>query len=251
MALRSAIGRVAAAFGASCSAPAPRAAWSGFSLAASPAWRGLAAGSPRSFHASSVAEASAPKLSGWAQWKRAQNKRNKTLGAKRWNARVLTKQARKAQGNLVERWKIFRGDQVMVNSGKDRGQVGTVTKVFRKENRLIVEGLNLVKKHVKRTEGNQGGVITMESPVHYSNVNLVDPVTGSPVRVGRRFLDDGTKVRVTRGRLASGAIVPKPDIAMQRRRPRNTKVGSRDTSWQETLKNTYAPGPASGAGGFF
>jgi ribosomal protein L24 len=178
MALRSAIGRVAAAFGASCSAPAPRAAWSGFSLAASPAWRGLAAGSPRSFHASSVAEASAPKLSGWAQWKRAQNKRNKTLGAKRWNARVLTKQARKAQGNLVERWKIFRGDQVMVNSGKDRGQVGTVTKVFRKENRLIVEGLNLVKKHVKRTEGNQGGVITMESPVHYSNVNLSGPRDG-------------------------------------------------------------------------
>ena len=248
MALRSAIGRVAAAFGASCSTPAPRAASSGFSLAASLAWRGLAA---RSFHASSVAEASAPKLSGWAQWKRAQNKRNKALGARRWNARVLTKQARKAQGNLVERWKIFRGDQVMVNSGKDRGQVGTVTKVFRKENRLIVEGLNLVKKHVKRTEGNQGGVITMESPVHYSNVNLVDPVTGSPVRVGRRFLDDGTKVRVTRGRLASGAIVPKPDIAMQRRRPRNTKVGSRDTSWQEALKNTYAPGPASGAGGFF
>ena len=196
MALRSAIGRVAAAFGASCSTPAPRAGSSGFSLAASLAWRGLAA---RSFHASSVAEASAPKLSGWAQWKRAQNKRNKALGARRWNARVLTKQARKAQGNLVERWKIFRGDQVMVNSGKDRGQVGTVTKVFCKENRLIVEGLNLVKKHVKRTEGNQGGVITMESPVHYSNVNLVDPMTGSPVRVGRKFLDDGTKVRVTRG----------------------------------------------------
>ena len=198
MALRSAIGRVAAAFGASCSAPAPRAAWSGFSLAASPAWRGLAAGSPRSFHASSVAEASAPKLSGWAQWKRAQNKRNKTLGAKRWNARVLTKQARKAQGNLVERWKIFRGDQVMVNSGKDRGQVGTVTKVFRKENRLIVEGLNLVKKHVKRSQQHPNGAIQeLEGSIHISNVMVIDN-QGNPTRVGKRRADNGKLVRFSK-----------------------------------------------------
>ena len=250
MALRSAISRFAALVGASSSSvstPHPLKRHVG-ALGAFLTARGSGGATQRSLHTTSVAQAK-PALSGWAQWKRAQNRRNKKLGAKRWNARVLTKQARKVQGDLIERWKIYRGDQVMVNAGKDRGQVGVVTKVFRKENRMIVEGLNLVKKHVRRTEGNNGGVITMESPVHYSNVSLVDPVTGSPVRVGMRFLDDGTKVRVTRGRFASGSIVPKPDIAMQRRRPRNTKVGTRDTSWQEALKNTYAPGPAGG--GFF
>jgi|TARA_B110000977_G_scaffold129249_1_gene164837 large subunit ribosomal protein L24 len=259
MALRTALCRVAAAFsGASSSsrwssaqgaAPfkAPQGAFAGF-LSSGLAGVTNGGAAVRSFHTTQPLNAK-PALSGWAQWRRAANKRNRLLGAKRWNARVLTKQARKVQSDLIERWKIYRGDQVMVNAGKDRGQVGVVTKVFRKENRMIVEGLNLVKKHVKRTEGNNGGVITMESPVHYSNISLVDPVTGSPVRVGMRFLDDGTKVRVTRGRLASGAIVPKPDIAMQRRRPRNTKVGSRDTSWQDTLQNTYAPGPA--AVGFF
>ena len=188
-------------------------------------------------------------LSGYQMWRSGQAKTRHKV--KNWAARVLTKQAQKVQKHLIERWRILRGDQVMVVAGKDKGQVGTVSKVYRKENRLLVEGLNLVKKHVKRSGENPGGIITMEAPIHYSNVNLVDPVTGAAVRARTRFLDDGTKVRVTRGRLASGAIVPKPDIAMQRRRPRNTKVGSRDTSWQETLKNTYAPGPASGAGGFF
>ena len=161
------------------------------------------------------------------------NQRSRAQGAKHWNARVLSKQAQKVRGHLIERWKIYRGDQVMVNTGKDRGQVGTVTKVFRKENRLIVEGMNLVKKHVKRTEQNQGGVISMEAPIHYSNVNLVDPVTGSPVRIAMRYLDDGTKVRVTRGRLAADPSSRNRTCVMQRRRPRSTKVGSRDTSWQD------------------
>lgn len=185
-------------------------------------------------------------LSAYQQWVVAKNKKN-AVGSSRWAAANLTKAAQKCRKDLIEKWRIYRGDQVMVTQGKEKGQVGTVTKVFRKENRLIVEGLNLVKKHVKRTsEENKGGVITMEAPIHYSNVNLVDPETGAPVRVGFKYLDDGTKVRVTRGQLASGAIVPKPDIAMQRRKPRPTKVGSWDTTWQEALRNTYAPSPESG-----
>ena len=234
MALRQALARVATSLGAATSS------------GVSSVWGTFAS---RAFTTSSIAEAKKPALSGWATWKRAQTKRSRAQGAKHWNARVLSKQAQKVRGHLIERWKIYRGDQVMVNTGKDTGQVGTVTKVSRKENRLIVEGMNLVKKHVKRTEQNQGGVISMEAPIHYSNVNLVDPVTGSPVRIAMRYLDDGTKVRVTRGRLASGSIVPKPDLCMQRRRPRSTKVGSRDTSWQDALRNTYAPSPESG--GFF
>ena len=156
MALRQALARVATSLGAATSS------------GVSSVWGTFAS---RAFTTSSIAEAKKPALSGWATWKRAQTKRSRAQGAKHWNARVLSKQAQKVRGHLIERWKIYRGDQVMVNTGKDRGQVGTVTKVFRKENRLIVEGMNLVKKHVKRTEQNQGGVISMEAPIHYSNVN--------------------------------------------------------------------------------
>ena len=206
----------------------------------------------RTLHASAPAPmAKKPALSGWATWVRARKRRS----VKARFPGTLTKQAAKVRNHLVGTWKIYRGDRVMVNAGKDRGQVGTVTKVFRKENRLLVEGVNLVKKHVKRTEQNQTqGVITMESPIHYSNVNLVDPVTGSPTRIAMRYLEDGSKVRVTRGRLASGSVVPKPDVATQRRRPKDLRVGRSDTTWQDALKNTYAPSPANegtAGGGFF
>ena len=230
MALRQALARVATSLGAATSS------------GVSSVWGTFAS---RAFTTSSIAEAKKPALSGWATWKRAQTKRSRAQGAKHWNARVLSKQAQKVRGHLIERWKIYRGDQVMVNTGKDRGQVGTVTKVFRKENRLIVEGMNLVKKHVKRTEQNQGGVISMEAPIHYSNVNLVDPVTGSPVRIAMRYLDDGRRCASPAGDWRADPS-SRNRTCMQRRRPRSTKVGSRDTSWQDALRNTYAPSPESG-----
>jgi large subunit ribosomal protein L24 len=186
-------------------------------------------------------------LSGYQMWKAGQAKARHKV--KNWAARILTKQARKVQNNLIERWRIYRGDQVMVVAGKDKGQVGTVSKVYRKENRLLVEGLNLVKKHVKRSGDNPGGIITMEAPIHYSNVNLVDPVTGAATRARTRFLDDGTKVRYTVGRNASGSIVPKPDVAATRTKPRKTDAGSRDTGWEHATANTYAPAPENR--GFF
>ena len=186
-------------------------------------------------------------LSGYQMWKAGQAKARHKV--KNWAARILTKQAQKVQNHLIERWRIYRGDQVMVVAGKDKGQVGTVSKVYRKENRLLVEGLNLVKKHVKRSGDNPGGIITMEAPIHYSNVNLVDPVTGASVRARTRFLDAGTKVRYTVGRNASGSIVPKPDVAAGRTKPRKTDVGSRDTGWEHATANTYAPAPESR--GFF
>ena len=64
------------------------------------------------------------------------------------------------------------------------------------------------KRHIRRTKDNPGGIVSVESPVHYSNVRLVDPVTNSPVGVSWRYLEDGSKVRVTKGRVASGSIVP-------------------------------------------
>lgn len=122
-------------------------------------------------------------------------------------------------GELFKHWKILRGDkartcggpysclvrhpashvQVKIIAGKDKGQVGTVARVLRDQNRVVVEGFNLVrvvpsafcglskscdlvsrqvKKHIKRTEQQQGGIVTIEAPLHVSNVALVDPVTG-------------------------------------------------------------------------
>eukprot|EP00889_Picochlorum_renovo_P008741 jgi/Picre1/35771/NNA_003231.t1 len=111
-----------------------------------------------------------------------------------------------------QKWKILRGDQVMIRSGKDAGQIGTVTKVIRDEKfpRVLIEGLNLNKRAVKKTQENPGGMVSVESPVAYANVSLIDPVTKSPVKVTWRYLEDGTKVRVTRGNLASGSIIPRP-----------------------------------------
>uniref|UniRef100_A0A6T7UTI9 KOW domain-containing protein n=1 Tax=Pyramimonas obovata TaxID=1411642 RepID=A0A6T7UTI9_9CHLO len=121
--------------------------------------------------------------------------------------------------SLFPRWKIFRGDDVMINWGRDKGQTGKVVKVFRKKNRVIVEGRNLVKKTIKRTEQQPGGIITKEAPIHVTNVQVLDPATGSPVRIGWKYLEDGTKVRVGRGHLASGSVIPRPEILKERRKP--------------------------------
>eukprot|EP00959_Pyramimonas_sp_CCMP1952_P252258 5270637-Pyramimonas_sp.AAC.2 len=91
--------------------------------------------------------------------------------------------------SLFPRWKIFRGDDVMINWGRDKGQTGKVVKVFRKKNRVIVEGRNLVKKTIKRTEQQPGGIITKEAPLHVSNVQPSVSVIAS-VRVSHMLLFD-------------------------------------------------------------
>lgn len=82
--------------------------------------------------------------------------------------------------NLVPRrkWHILKGDIVQVLAGKDKGKQGRVKTILRKENALIVEGVNMVKKHVKRTPDSPGFVYHKEAKIHYSNVALIDPVTG-------------------------------------------------------------------------
>lgn len=136
----------------------------------------------------------------------------------------------------------------MVTSGKDAGMTGTVAAVLRERNRAVVEGLNLVKKHVKPPPGgdkSQGGIVTVESPLHISKLSLLDPVTGRPCRVAFKFLEDGTKVRVSRGSSASGQIIPRPDILKERRKPRPTdgsQVGQLDTPQGEAHKVSYQHG---------
>ncbi|MBB4929374.1 large subunit ribosomal protein L24 [Lipingzhangella halophila] len=94
--------------------------------------------------------------------------------------------------------KIKKNDEVIVIAGKDKGATGKVIRAIPKEERVVVEGVNLIKKHKKANPagGQQGEVVTKEAPIHVSNVAIVED--GNPVRVGYRFEEDGTKVRISR-----------------------------------------------------
>ncbi len=92
--------------------------------------------------------------------------------------------------------KIKKGDKVIVVAGKDKGATGTVLKTFASKDRVLVEGINMMKKHVRSSQFNpDGGVVEQEAPIHVSNVMLVDPKTKKPTRIGYKFEDDGKKVR--------------------------------------------------------
>ncbi|MBM4227782.1 MAG: 50S ribosomal protein L24 [Gammaproteobacteria bacterium] len=93
--------------------------------------------------------------------------------------------------------KIRKGDQVQVITGKDKGKRGTVVRV-RDDERLVVEGINLIKRHTKPNPnlGTAGGIVEKEAPLHISNVAIFNPVTSKPDRVGFKTLEDGRKVRI-------------------------------------------------------
>lgn len=93
--------------------------------------------------------------------------------------------------------KIKKGDKVRVLTGKDRGSEGEVMFAFPAEDKVIVEGVNLAKKHQKpRSESDPGGIIDKDLPMPASNVAILSPKDGKPTRVGYKVLDDGTKVRI-------------------------------------------------------
>ncbi len=93
--------------------------------------------------------------------------------------------------------KLKRGDRVVVITGKDRGKRGTIRHVVNKHDRVVVEGVNIVKRHQRaRAQGQQSQIVEKEAPIHVSNVMLIDPNTDEPTRVTFRQRDDGTKVRV-------------------------------------------------------
>jgi large subunit ribosomal protein L24 len=95
--------------------------------------------------------------------------------------------------------KIKKGDRVVVTAGRDKGKRGEVRQVMPEESRAIVGGVNLVRRHTRQTAQTEGGIISKESPIHLSNLAILDPKTGKPTRVGFKILDDGRKVRVARG----------------------------------------------------
>jgi large subunit ribosomal protein L24 len=101
--------------------------------------------------------------------------------------------------------KIRKGDRVQVLTGRDKGRQGEVIRVMPAEDRALVQGVNLVKRHQKATGiGNPGGINEKEAPIHLSNLSLIDPKSGKPTRVGFKLLEDGKKVRVAR---ASGEVL--------------------------------------------
>jgi large subunit ribosomal protein L24 len=92
---------------------------------------------------------------------------------------------------------VRKGDQVMVLAGDDKGKTGIVLQVMPDKNRAIVEGVNIVKKHVKATQTEEGGIQEMEATIHLSNLAVLDPKTGEPTRIGRRE-ENGTSVRYSK-----------------------------------------------------
>lgn len=94
---------------------------------------------------------------------------------------------------------IVKNDTVKVLTGKYRGKTGKVLKVFPDKNRVIVEGVNIIKRHTKPSQkSQQGGIIEKEASINASNVMVIDPKTSEPTRVGHKYLEDGSKVRIGR-----------------------------------------------------
>ena len=111
---------------------------------------------------------------------------------------------------------IKKGDTVYVNAGDNKGQTGKVLKVFVKEQRALVEGVNMVSKSQKPSAKNpQGGIVKMEAPIQISNLNVVDPKTGKPTRIGRKLNADGKLVRYAK---KSGEEVKEWEIQQALRR---------------------------------
>ena len=94
---------------------------------------------------------------------------------------------------------IKKGDIVFVNTGEDKGKTGRVLQVLVSDNRAIVEGINMVSRHTKpNAKSPQGGILKTEAPIHISNLNVIDPKSGKPVRINRRLNEKGVLVRFSK-----------------------------------------------------
>jgi len=103
--------------------------------------------------------------------------------------------------------KIRKGDNVIVLTGRDKGKKGEVLRVIPDDNRAVVRGVNVVRKHQKQSASQEGGIIAREATIDLSNLAIEDPKDGKPTRVGVKVLADGSKVRVAK---RSGEVIPTP-----------------------------------------
>ena len=100
--------------------------------------------------------------------------------------------------------KIKKGDRVLVTAGRDKGKAGEVLAVFPAEDRALVQGVNMVRRHQKQSAQTEGGIISRESKIHLSNLAIADPKDGKATRIGIRVTDDGSKVRFAK---RSGEVI--------------------------------------------
>jgi len=100
--------------------------------------------------------------------------------------------------------RIRKGDRVVVVAGRDRGKSGDGGRGIPDEDRVIVQGVNMIRRHQRQTPTQEAGIIAREAPIHLSNIALADPEDGSPTRVGFKFTDDGRKVRFAK---KSGGVI--------------------------------------------
>jgi large subunit ribosomal protein L24 len=105
---------------------------------------------------------------------------------------------------MATKFKIRKGDQVIVITGREKGKRGEVLRVLRAENRVLVQGVNMVKRHQRPSAASAGGIVEKEAPLHISNVAHIDPSSSKPTRVGFKVLEGGRKVRVAR---RSGEVI--------------------------------------------
>ncbi|MCC3304625.1 MULTISPECIES: 50S ribosomal protein L24 [unclassified Sneathiella] len=105
---------------------------------------------------------------------------------------------------MAEKFAVKKGDKVVVLTGKDKGRTGEVLSVRRKDRRVFVSGINMVKRHTKPSQADQGGIVEKEAAIHISNIALQDPKDGKATRVGYKNLDDGRKVRFAK---RSGEVI--------------------------------------------
>ena len=105
---------------------------------------------------------------------------------------------------MANKLKIKKGDRVKVITGRSKGKIGDVLRVLAAERRVVVSGVNMIKRHTKPNRTDSGGIFEREAAIHVSNVALLDPKSDKPTKVGFRFLEDGRKVRFAR---ASGEII--------------------------------------------
>ena len=105
---------------------------------------------------------------------------------------------------MVKKFRLKKGDDVVIISGRDKGKTGSILRVLRSQGRVIVDGVNMVKRHTRPSQAQPGGIIDKEASIHISNVALADPKDGSATRVGYKFLADGRKVRFSK---QSGEVI--------------------------------------------
>jgi len=110
----------------------------------------------------------------------------------------------KAKAPIKAKFKVKKGDKVIVTTGRDKGKTGEILKVLTDDRKVLVQGVNILKKHKKASQAGPGGIEEIEAPIQISNIAVVDPKTNKPTRVGYKTLKDGTKVRFAKG---SGEVI--------------------------------------------